>query len=216
MHCVPEPRDLSHFITIEPGEQWLPFPFNRERYSISSYGRIFSWVSRYKYNDHTPRGLIKSTPNNLGYHMVALCFDGFYFKPIKRHQVIALTFHKKPDFKCEVHHIDHNPSNNRADNLAWVTHQENITLSVKAGRRKTPEGIGHWNFGKTFSERSKKKMSLAKQGTKHPKYKGYYMIYGQRYDSANDAAKNLNIHATQVIRNAKNPNKPEWEFFPQN
>ena len=40
-------------------------------------------------------------------------------------RLVALAFVDNPDNKSEVHHIDHNPENNNADNLAWVSHTTN-------------------------------------------------------------------------------------------
>ncbi len=208
-------RKIEDFIAVLPGEMWLPFPLNPDLYFASSLGRVFSFASRHKYH-YNPKGLLKTTPNNLGYHMTALQFDNAYAKPIKIHQIIALTFHKKPDFKCEVHHIDHNKSNNRADNLRWVTHKENILLSFTEGGRKIPEGLGHWNYGRLVSSRTRKKMSVKKLGEKHPKFKGYYSVDGVRYPSACQAGKALDIPAITVTRRCKNPRFPSWEFIPQN
>ena len=44
------------------------------------------------------------------------------------HRVVALAWIDNPDNKPEVHHKDENRKNNAVDNLAWVTHKENINL----------------------------------------------------------------------------------------
>jgi hypothetical protein len=43
----------------------------------------------------------------------------------KIHRLICLVFHENPGNKPIVNHKDSNPSNNRADNLEWVTVSEN-------------------------------------------------------------------------------------------
>ena len=48
-----------------------------------------------------------------------------YGKVNGAHRVIATLFIPNPDSKPEVNHIDGNPSNNRVDNLEWVTAKEN-------------------------------------------------------------------------------------------
>lgn len=44
------------------------------------------------------------------------------------HSIIARTWveNDNPKINTEVHHIDHNKANNRADNLKWVSRAENM------------------------------------------------------------------------------------------
>jgi hypothetical protein len=42
------------------------------------------------------------------------------------HRLVAITFIPNPDNKPEINHIDLNKHNNSADNLEWVTSEENI------------------------------------------------------------------------------------------
>jgi len=62
------------------------------------------------------------------------------------HRLVAEHFVNKPESEetLYVDHIDNDRLNNRADNLRWVTHKENIKKSVLAGRRRSklkPEDI---------------------------------------------------------------------------
>ena len=47
------------------------------------------------------------------------------------HRLVKLSFHGPPPNKLawQVHHLDGNPSNNRLDNLEYVTHQQNVMHS---------------------------------------------------------------------------------------
>ena len=87
-------------------------------YIVCSDGKIFS-----------PRGrqLSKNTKQS-GY--IRLCING---KPRLLHRLIAEAFIPNPDNKPEVNHIDGNPSNNRVDNLEWVTHYENHLHAHRTG-----------------------------------------------------------------------------------
>ena len=54
------------------------------------------------------------------------------------HSLVAKTFHGLPPSPdLEVAHLDGNNQNNRADNLRWVTHRENMAHQVAHGRGKT-------------------------------------------------------------------------------
>ena len=67
------------------------------------------------------------------------------------HRIVASVFVPNPsDFKY-VNHIDENPSNNRADNLEWCTHEYNINF----GTRNSRAGAKHRGERCCFSKLSK-------------------------------------------------------------
>lgn len=83
------------------------------------------------------------------------------------HRAVAELFIPNPENKPCVDHIDTNKQNNRADNLRWVTPEENLLNPISRERRikalkgrKMPE-----NFGET---QSKIKLQLYKD---HPEIK---------------------------------------------
>lgn len=47
------------------------------------------------------------------------------------HRLVATVFIDNPNHKPVVNHKDYNPSNNRADNLEWVTTKENLDYSYE-------------------------------------------------------------------------------------
>ena len=60
------------------------------------------------------------------------------------HRLVAEHFLVKPDFPCEVNHIDGNKQNNAVQNLEWVTRSENVSHAYRSGLRKTtPVGLFH-------------------------------------------------------------------------
>jgi hypothetical protein len=56
-------------------------------------------------------------------------------KAIHLHRLILTAFKgPAPDINMECHHIDHNTSNNSADNLMWVTRQQNADYVPRTHR----------------------------------------------------------------------------------
>jgi hypothetical protein len=205
-----ENRNIGDYIELQKGEQWRPVVQCPEHYSVSSFGRIFSWKSKFQYN-YKPIGLLKTGKHSLGYCVVSLDYQA----PTKLHRVVALAFIPNPDNKPEVNHIDHNKQNNRVDNLEWVTHSENIQASYTGGFRVSKRGDKHHRYGKTIPESARSAMSEAKMGENHPKFKGWYIIDETKYSSANQAAKALGIHPIMVSRRAVDDRFPNWEFVPK-
>lgn len=105
-------------------EIWKDFPDFKDRFSVSSCGRI--WDKKKK--------CIRNTEIILGYE---------YFRPqinnirynYRMHILVANVFIPNPKNKTEVHHIDENRLNNRIDNLMWVTHEEHKLLHKETGTR---------------------------------------------------------------------------------
>lgn len=104
-----------------PLECWLTIPFARD-YAVSSYGR----VKRIALDPaHLCERMLKPKINQGGYPEVTLSVNG---KPLffRVHQLVCRTFHgERPKGKDEIGHIDGSRTNANADNLRWVTKQEN-------------------------------------------------------------------------------------------
>jgi hypothetical protein len=96
---------------------------NKKKAAVSSLGRfcsVFGVVS-------TP------TPTKSGY--VSVRING---KNYNIHRLIADSFGLPKHPECtEVDHVDGNPSNNRLENLEWVTHAENVQRSHASNTRKS-------------------------------------------------------------------------------
>lgn len=80
------------------------------------------------------------------YLSVKLCVDGIN-KTCGIHRLVAEAFISNPDNLPEVNHIDTDRTNNYVENLEWVTHQDNVTHSVKLGHYKGKSGENNPNFG---------------------------------------------------------------------
>jgi hypothetical protein len=170
------------------------------------------------YNNDTKHYLKLSKPvingKETGYIYCTLIDKGYRFKRVAVHKLVLLTFEgPQPPNKPWVNHKDGNRDNNHIDNLHWSTISENIRHSFDVLGRTTPTGKDHWRYGKKHSYTTKKKLSEAKKGEKHPRFKGYYIVNGRKYPSANQASKDLNIPCMTILRRTKNPNFPEYYFL---
>lgn len=76
------------------------------------------------------------------------------------HRLIAQAFIPNPDGKAEVNHINHNRSDNRVENLEWVSHSEN---QQRMKPFQTATGEHHISFTKQGCYQG----GFTKDGTKH-------------------------------------------------
>jgi len=110
-------------------EEWRPVVGYEGWYDVSNLGR----VRRAKPGPRTYAGRkLKGSQNQYGYIRVSLCKDG---RKVYRsiHQLVVMAFlGPYPDGK-QVNHIDGDKTNNRIDNLEYVTSSENSLHSFALG-----------------------------------------------------------------------------------
>jgi hypothetical protein len=88
-------------------------------YQVSNLGRVKSF-HKWKRASCPDEYILKSEPNNRGYHQVMLYKDGHRHKFLV-HRLVASVFVPNPDNLPHINHIDEDISNNRASNLEWCT-----------------------------------------------------------------------------------------------
>ena len=111
------------------------------------------------------------------------------------HRWIAKAFIENPNNYDVVHHKDHNPQNNKIENLQWISKPDHCKLHCS---------------GKTFSEDHKKKISVAKKGKESPlKGKHHTEETKKRMSEAHigkprpDVSENLSKAVAQYAKNGK-------------
>lgn len=140
-------------------------------YKVSNLGNVMSK----KYGDWRK---LKGGFDKGGYHQVGI--DG---KTMKVHRLVAKAFISNPENKPEVNHLNEVRNDNRAENLSWVTSQENadwgnhnkrVSEGVKSSisklstedKKKRTEKAVIASKNKMRSEQWKKRLSEAAKGRK--------------------------------------------------
>lgn len=104
-------------------EEWKVIPDTDEQYLISSYGRLFSVKSNKVLKTYLrPTGYINA-------HYVACGRE----VNIGVHRLVAQAFLPNPDNMPQVNHIDGDKTNNKVDNLEWVSSKENVKHAIEHG-----------------------------------------------------------------------------------
>jgi hydroxyacyl-ACP dehydratase HTD2-like protein with hotdog domain len=110
-------------------EKWLPVVECPNHYAVSNCGRVKRLArSKRSYPGFIP----KSHLNRDGYSCFALCFDGIR-KPRKIHRLVALSFIGPCPVGKEVNHKNGIKTDNRVENLEYVTRKENMKHRVRMG-----------------------------------------------------------------------------------
>lgn len=106
-------------------EVWKPIKDYEGLYEISNFGRVKSLI----YHRGTYQRFLKPRKVKDGYLMVAL-YKNKRCRNHQVHQLVALHFIPNPYNYEEVNHIDFDKTNNKPENLEWVSRQENINHYV--------------------------------------------------------------------------------------
>ena len=98
-------------------------------YQVSNLGRVKS-LKRHEEKIMTPQA------NRFGYLLAHFRVNG-KDKMKAVHRVVAESFIPNPDNKREINHINGDKTDNRVENLEWVTRGENLCHAYKTGLKNT-------------------------------------------------------------------------------
>ena len=146
-------------------------------YNISNYGRIYSIP--YK-------KIMKSRIDKYGYEVINL--KKLKSSPMTVHRIIANLFIPNPQNKPQVNHINGIKTDNRVENLEWVTAKENIDHSIKIGLKGNTKG----------QKRSYKvKQPLRRKPINQYNLKGNLLA---NFESQTEASEKLGINIVYISR----------------
>jgi hypothetical protein len=121
---IPSPDDFRAYRTVTGTDDFAIL----YGYAITRDGRVFSR----KGSPHTPRQL-HGSDNARGYKRVTLTLNGKKHT-LYLHRLVAYAFHGPPPFRhAIVRHLDGNPANNHARNLAWGSARDNSLDAQRHG-----------------------------------------------------------------------------------
>lgn len=175
-------------------EIWKSVP-GYENYEVSTLGRVKSLKTN---------KLLKQTLRN-SYFDVVLRRNGSK-KQFSVHRLMCLTYLANPENKPQVDHINGIKTDNRIENLRWVTAKENCNNPLRLQKF-----IGENNpfYGKKHTKQTRLKMSINNcrlSGKDNPAARQVInLTTGQVFDTIQQAGQSINL-SDNAIRNSINRN----------
>ena len=116
-------------------EKWGKIKDTDGKYEVSSTGKVRSL----NYLGHGKAQELTPAKDHKGYHRVSL-WRNRERKSYRVHRLVAEAFIPNPEDRPEVNHINGNKTDNRVENLEWVTAHQNTKHAYAAGlKEKTRE-----------------------------------------------------------------------------
>jgi hypothetical protein len=119
---------------------------NYPEYSITTDGRVFSHKKpggngKGKVLDYSYKRELKPQPDNKGYLKIILEQGTDRMRNTRIHRLVAETYLPNPHNYDTVNHINEDKTDNRVENLEWMSNADNVEYSqAKVRLIETPTG----------------------------------------------------------------------------
>lgn len=165
-------------------EVWKPIKGYEDKYLVSSIGNVMAK----NFQGHGKQKLKTPTLNKEGYFCVILNKDA-KSKLFRVHRLVADAFILNPENKPQVDHINTVRTDNRVENLRWVTNFENSRNELTY---------------KKIRENGRKTIKLASKACEK---KVLCVETGVVYNSAKEAAASIGVRPSSMTRPLKMSNR---------
>lgn len=192
-------------------EIWKTISGYEGYYEISNFGRIKSverWVKQGPSTRHVKERYKSIHIGAYGYLSVTLCKDG-KSRSIPIHRLLAKAFIPNPKGKTAIDHINTDKTDNRLENLRWVTPKENSNNILT---------LEHCKENTYSKETSKKRLETRKKRGTSTAPKTIYQytkegIFIKKFYSIKEAERNTSINHNSIHRVLNDPTQSAGGFL---